>query len=256
MAKQKSPVVKLKGSIDDLSFYRTQDGFLAREKRGIDPERLKSDPAFKNTRSSMAEFSSGGQSAKLFRSAWINEMAIASDNRVTSRSVKAMMNVLKSDTVNRFGTRIVAAGNLTLLEGFEFNVAAPLLTCLKAEIAVAFNRATGEGTVTIPALVPEVSIAVPEMATHYRLFATAAVIDFAAGSIITDRVTTAALPWNEDEAPAVTLQPALPANSTAAVFIVLGIEYVAIINGFTETISKNANACKLITVEPAPAEEI
>ena len=45
MAKQKG-IVKLSGTIGDVSFYKSQDGFLAREKGGIDKERIKNDPAF------------------------------------------------------------------------------------------------------------------------------------------------------------------------------------------------------------------
>ena len=35
MARQKG-IIKLKGKIGDLSFYKTKDGYLAREKGGID----------------------------------------------------------------------------------------------------------------------------------------------------------------------------------------------------------------------------
>ena len=34
MAKQKG-IIKLKGTIGDITFYKTQDGYLAREKGGI-----------------------------------------------------------------------------------------------------------------------------------------------------------------------------------------------------------------------------
>lgn len=125
MAKQKSPVFKFEGSVDDISFYRTVDGFLAKEKRAIDPERLKSGPAFENTRKEMTEYANAGQAAKKFRDAWVNELSIASDARITGRSVRAFMKVLKSDTVNRRGLRKVALSDPTLLTGFEFNLAAP-----------------------------------------------------------------------------------------------------------------------------------
>ena len=45
MARQKG-IIKLKGTIGDITFYKTQDGHLAREKGGIDASRIASDPAF------------------------------------------------------------------------------------------------------------------------------------------------------------------------------------------------------------------
>ena len=57
MAKQ-TGIIKLKGKIGDLSFYKTQDGHLAREKGGVDAERIAKDPAFIRTRENGAEFGS------------------------------------------------------------------------------------------------------------------------------------------------------------------------------------------------------
>jgi hypothetical protein len=248
MAKQKSPLIKLKGSIDDLTFYRTQDGHLAKEKRGIEADRLRSDPAFHNTRMAMAEFGSAGQSARLFRQAWIDELAIASDSRVIGRSVKVMMKVLKSDTVNRKGSRKAALGDFSFLERFEFNIAAPLAACLRKDPSIGFNRVTGDAVINIPALVPVNFIAKPDMATHYRFFAVASAIDFGTGDVTTIRGSSVEIPWNASEAPAEAMRLTLPANSTATVLVALGIQYTAQTNGFTDAVAKNANAFKLMLV--------
>ena len=48
MARQ-SGIVKLEGTIGNISFYKSQDGFLAREKGGVDGARIASDPAFQRT---------------------------------------------------------------------------------------------------------------------------------------------------------------------------------------------------------------
>ena len=45
MARQKG-IIKLKGTIGDITFYKTQDGHLAREKGGVDANRIANDPAF------------------------------------------------------------------------------------------------------------------------------------------------------------------------------------------------------------------
>ena len=49
MARQKG-IIKLEGTIGDVSFYKSKDGYLAREKGGVDADRIKNDPAFQRTR--------------------------------------------------------------------------------------------------------------------------------------------------------------------------------------------------------------
>ncbi len=49
MARQKG-IIKLKGTIGDISFYKTTDGHLAREKGGVEKDRIMNDPAFQRTR--------------------------------------------------------------------------------------------------------------------------------------------------------------------------------------------------------------
>ena len=64
MARQKG-IVKLKGTIGDITFYKTQDGHLAREKGGVDASRIKNDPAFQRTRENGSEFGRAGKAGKV-----------------------------------------------------------------------------------------------------------------------------------------------------------------------------------------------
>jgi hypothetical protein len=48
MAKQ-TGIIKLKGTIGRISFYKTGDGHLAREKGGVDKSRIQNDTAFQRT---------------------------------------------------------------------------------------------------------------------------------------------------------------------------------------------------------------
>ena len=49
MAQQKS-ILKLKGTIGGITFYKSKDGYLAREKGGVDASRIANDPGFARTR--------------------------------------------------------------------------------------------------------------------------------------------------------------------------------------------------------------
>lgn len=77
MARQKG-IIKLKGKIGDISFYKTQDGHLAREKGGVDGERIANDPAFVRTRENGAEFGSSANSGKTLRDSIRTMMMTAS----------------------------------------------------------------------------------------------------------------------------------------------------------------------------------
>lgn len=68
MAKQKG-IIKLQGKVGDISFYKSKDGYLAREKGGVDGQRIASDPAFQRTRENGKEFGNAGRNGKVLRNA-------------------------------------------------------------------------------------------------------------------------------------------------------------------------------------------
>src|SRR5574337_125237 len=100
-------LIKLKGKIDDISFYKSQDGHLARAKGGVDGDRIKNDPAFVRTRENGAEFGSSASSGKLLRDSVRTLMQNASDGRVTSRLTKVMTQIKNLDSTSARGERTV-----------------------------------------------------------------------------------------------------------------------------------------------------
>ena len=106
MAIQKG-IIKLKGKIGDISFYKTQDGHLAREKGGVDASRIANDPAFVRTRENGSEFGSSAITGKALRDALRTMMLTASDNRVTARVTKLMTDIKNLDITSARGERNV-----------------------------------------------------------------------------------------------------------------------------------------------------
>ena len=121
MARQ-TGIIKLKGTIGGISFYKTSDGHLAREKGGVDGNRIANDPAFQRTRENGSEFGRAGKGGKLLRNAIRELLQNAKDKRVVSRLTKTLVAVTKTDTTNERGLRTLQDGNLSLLENFEFNL--------------------------------------------------------------------------------------------------------------------------------------
>lgn len=87
MARQKG-ILKIEGTVGGMTFYRTQDGHLVKEKSEISADKIANDPAFARTRENGEEFGSAASSGKFFRDALRNLMMNAADNRVTSRITK------------------------------------------------------------------------------------------------------------------------------------------------------------------------
>jgi hypothetical protein len=106
MAKQKG-IIKLEGTIGDLTFYKSQDGLLARGKGGADATRIANDPNFQRTRENGSEFGAAGKAGKLLRTALRVLMQNSSDNRVVSRLTTEMVKVIQADATNVRGQRNV-----------------------------------------------------------------------------------------------------------------------------------------------------
>lgn len=252
MPKQISPVVKLKGAIDDLSFYKTQDGFMARQKTSISADRIKTDPKFDLLRRAGQEFGAGGKAGKLFRDVWLTELNKARDNRVVSRVTQAMVAILQSDPVSDLGFRRVENGDLTLLKGFEFNIGVPFAACVKTQFPYILDRSTGVVRVNLLSHIPRLEIAAPDNATHYNIFAAAAAIDFATGEYSVTRQSSPSLPWDNEPTPASVLQMSVPAATALPIFLLLGVEFVKLVNGKSYPLSKGLSALQVWEVDQLP----
>ena len=66
MPKQKG-FLKLEGTYDDVTFMKTQDGYIAKKKSSISKQRIKTDKKFQRTRENNAEFTNAAKAGKLLR---------------------------------------------------------------------------------------------------------------------------------------------------------------------------------------------
>jgi len=84
MAHQKG-IIKLKGTIGDITFYHTKDGHLAKGKTTLDAAKIASDPNFLLTRQNGTEFGEAATSGKVLRRSINTLLTKAHDRHVTSR---------------------------------------------------------------------------------------------------------------------------------------------------------------------------
>lgn len=248
MARQKG-IVKIEGTIGGMTFYKTQDGHLVKEKSSISGERIASDPAFVRTRENGSEFGAAGKAGKVLRDALRPLMLNAADGRVTSRITQIMTDILKLDTTSVRGLRTPAVGlagapGKALLKGFNFNNSAILGSVLFKPYAV--NTTTG--VITITGLVPINDIAFPAGATHMTITGGYGNINFATG-VVALSLTNAVNTIINATASTVTLTPtAVPAGTGTKVYM-LKVEFFQLLNGVQYSLKNGAyNALSIVEI--------
>ncbi|MBS1576226.1 MAG: hypothetical protein JST09_13060, partial [Bacteroidetes bacterium] len=246
MAKQKG-IIKLDGTIGGITFYKSQDGYLAREKGGVPADRIANDPAFQRTRENGEEFGRAGKAGKILRNAIRALLQNASDSRMVSRLTQIMVDVIHEDTTNPRGQRNVIDGEAELLEGFEFNINGKLGTTLYAPFTGTIDRVAGTLTANVPAFVPINMIAAPGGTTHFKIVSAGAEVDFENETFVMDSQATAVLPWDATATAVINLANAVTANSTHPLFLALGIEFYQQVNGQMYPLKNGAyNALALV----------
>jgi hypothetical protein len=249
MPKQEG-VVPLRGTMGNITFYRSQDGFLARQKGSLTASRIASDPAFARTRENGAEFSRAGKAGKLLRTALRSLLLNSADSRMIPRLTRELMRVIQSDTTNPRGLRTASGGDLLLLEGFDFNRNSQLSSTLFAPYSPVTNRVSGELSITVPPFVPANMIAAPAGATHFKLVAAGMLIDFEQQRYEIRQTETAELLLDPVLTDAITLQHLLPANSTQPLFLAMGIQFFQFVNGGLYPLKNGAfNSLTLVEVD-------
>lgn len=249
MARQKG-IIKLDGTIGDITFYKSRDGYLAREKGGIPADRIANDPAFQRTRENGAEFGRAGKAGKVLRNAIRALLQNASDARMVSRLTTEMVRVIQEDTTNTRGLRNVIDGEAELLTGFDFNNNGKLGTTLYAPFTATIDRVAGTLTANLPAFVPMNMIAAPGGTSHFKIISAGAEIDFENESFVADTKETAILPWDGNATAVINLVNAVTANSTHPLFLALGIEFYQQVNGQMYPLKNGAyNALSLVAID-------
>jgi hypothetical protein len=242
MAKLKS-VIKIEGTLNDLTFYKTKDGNLVKTKSGVNGNRIANDPAFARTRENGREFGTAARAGKLLRSAMRNMMANASDGRVTSRLTQLMRQILVLDSTSERGDRNVATAMATadakaMLNGFDFNLNAALGTVLTQPYTVDITK----GIISIAGLTPLKDLAIPGGATDVTFTGAWVKVDFGTDTYDVQLSNAVSLPL-DNTAGAVTLTPVGPPAGAGTDVFALKVEFFQTVNGHTYSLNNGAFNC-------------
>lgn len=248
MAKLKG-ILTLEGTLQEMTFYKTQDGHLVKAKSGVSAKRLATDPAFARTRENWAEFGNAASGGKVLRDAVRNMIAAAADNRVTSRLTQVMARIKNLDTTSARGERTVAIGIATpegkvLLKNFNFNNKA----ILGAVLYKPYSVDTATGVISITDLVPINEIAAPAGSTHFSMKSAFVIVDFVAGTSDVSYSNVENLPI-DGTSTSITLTPDVVPAGTGTKLFLLQIEFFQEINAIQYSLKNGAfNALSIVEV--------
>ncbi|WP_343303084.1 hypothetical protein AAHN97_16135 [Chitinophaga niabensis] len=247
MARQTGPI-KVSGTIGDIVFYKTKSGYFIKRKPRFDAKRFATDPAFAIQRKTMAELSRNSKASKLIRQAFAIPLTQIEDSGIHNRLNKVMAKVTQGDKTNERGRRNPADGEITLLEGFDFNEKSPLRDLLPAFTA-SIDRKTGRMVIRISKFAGKKRFAIPPNATHFRLQATAAALNFGDNQYIHTATQSPDFPIKGALPGQFTLQLSLPPGNQHPLFLALSISFLGECNGGIMPLSSSIhNAMTLVKV--------
>lgn len=246
---RQSSLIKINGTLEDLTFFKSEDGHMVRMKGGVNGDRIKNDPAFARTRENMQEFAEMGQSGKLIRTSLRSIISNGADHRCSSRLVKILSQVLKEDTTSSRGERKVGIGLSTpegkaKIQGFNFNIKSVLTQVFKSVFII--DEPTGK--VMIGDFIPQQDLLFPTGATHCSLECGWANIDFT-----TNEVKSSTSPESQYiidlTSNNVILTPTIAPSGSGITFFVLKVSFLQELNGQLYPLKNGGhNAIQLIHV--------
>jgi hypothetical protein len=248
MARQKS-FLKIEGTLDELTFYKSDGNYLVKTKGGISGDRIANDPAFQRTRENGLEFGMSATAGKQLRTAFRNLMMTASDKLVTSRMTKVMTDVKNLDAANARGERHVHEGfdlpeGKAVLKGFNFNIK----SVLSGILFKAYSLNSTTGALDVLGLVPTMDVAYAPGSTHLSISSGWAKVDFATGEFETSISNKVNLPVNGTASDVNLTHAAAPALATGIDVFVLLIEFFQEVNGVQYSL-KNGGYNSLAVIE-------
>jgi hypothetical protein len=160
-------IIKLSGSIDNLTFYRAYGRDLVRKKGGPDRQQIMSNPSFQRTRENIAEFGGCSKIAKAMRTA-LMQVKKLTDGQFGNRLTKVFKLVSLEGEGERGQRMISLSMHRKMFVNFEGNIARKLSDVLPGKITANHNDQRNKATIVFPAGQYK-PVKAPEGATHFRL---------------------------------------------------------------------------------------
>ncbi|RFM28407.1 hypothetical protein [Chitinophaga silvisoli] len=137
-----------------------------------------------------------------------------------------LQKVIRADKISAPGTRNVMNGGLHLLEKYELNDNIPLSEILQAPYTSSINTNDGLMRVYFPSFKPSKQIICPDNATHCRIIAVGASLNFNYYNATIESDTSPLIPLIEEQVPGFSMNLPVSPRDGHAMMLVLGISYI------------------------------
>jgi hypothetical protein len=229
--------------------YKRITSYMPDKVYKVSRRRVLTDPVFELTRQNNAEFSRVGMANRLLRHALRLALKPVADRYVSGRLTKPMMKVLQSDPVNNRGERRVTMGDLSMLEGFNFNRATSLQQVFQAPYTVHYDQDAAQVDIDMPSLIPHYMLQAPSEAGAFSIHGIAAAVDFEGNpAVCAEPVQTDIYELSSQVAEVVHLSMPVPAGKTHPVVVCMGIQFCASNRGRYSLLDKQYQAMAIVKV--------
>ncbi len=232
-------IIKIEGTVEELTFYRREGKDLVRKKGGVSKERIETDPNYVRTRENNAEFGHSGICGKQLRLALGSLVFKAKDSKLTSRLLRIMSRIKNLDGSSARGERKVWIGLDTPegkaeLSGFDFNSNAPLQSVLFAP----FSLNTTTGVFSFTDFIPAEELMIPQGATHVSLQSAVLTINLEKDTSVLALSPVVNLPIDLTVSSPTLTPSSVPATDTVLLFL-LTVAFYQEVNGTQYSLKNN-----------------
>lgn len=150
MAKQDG-IFPLRGSIGEVTFTRTKNGYFARRKgKPITREQLHSELRYRPTLNSTKDFGTAAKASALLRASTAGVLKLCANKQLNSKLTGCFRQILKTDTLNPPGERKVGDSDISLLKKFSFNQEVSFERVIGELCSVNIDLKSGQAVLAIP----------------------------------------------------------------------------------------------------------
>jgi hypothetical protein len=231
MGKLAGPL-KFTGKLGDLSLYKGKNGdIIIKQSSAPSKKKVKKDRVYENFRRTGTEFGRASKAAAQIRHAVNMHYRSCSDTGVDGRLNKAVLEVLKTDPIHNWGGRIVSAGKVEKLEGFQWHEQQTLDNVLLADTAGFIEFGTGVMHAVVSSFDCKTELINPEYATDFEIIAGAVGINPEGNDYTHDTKRSGKIAINKGKVKGFVLDLKLEPEGLGFMLLTLGIVFYQTVAG-------------------------
>lgn len=177
----------------------------------------------------MSEFARAGKGTRTLQNAFRMLLKDVTDHRQASRLTTKLHQVITGDPVHGRGKRTATMGDVSFLEGLDFNSKWQLLRTFYGQFEATIDRDAGQCLIQVAPFYNEHDMRCDTNYTHVEFVAAATAVDFEREHFVTDIVCSKLM--DVQDPITVALTATVAPRSKLPIVLVIGIRFYQVING-------------------------